>query len=528
MDMNDNKKYRINGLERELLDLSVEDDILAFFSPAEAMRNKILPWRIEGNGRVNTLHLFTSDVNVFRREQEILAKSKGKANRLEYTFVAENNLVDAIKYYYNIEEGIANNVNTIAIVEDEPEETVVGEMDSLEDANSPTVIMVNSIISSAIEKKASDIHFEPERNGMIIRFRIDGALIVQENFRISEKNKASVLSRIKIMAKLDLTKKRDAQDGQITLNINNNNVDFRVNIIPCINGEKCVLRILDKNNLLVSLDSMGFLPNDVLVFQRAITKPTGVVLITGPTGSGKTTTLYAFLSEINTPDVNITTVENPVEYHLDGINQIQVNEKHVSFRDALRAILRQDPDVIMIGEVRDSETAENMVQAAQTGHLVFSTLHTNDSLSVLSRLKRLSIEEDAISQTVSVVIAQRLVRKICPHCKTEYTPNFEKLGLSAQNIRYLKKEHPRFYHGKGCDKCDGTGYLGRTVAYEYFEMDDALKEMIEAGKSVYEMKKYLLGIGMKTIWHYALDLVKRDISTIEEIKHSVMDSREEF
>ncbi len=522
------EKYHITMIDRPLEEIDIDDTVLDFFKPTEAIAYKILPWRIDTVGASSSLRLFTCNTKIFMLEQEILAKTKGAANKIEITFLPENHLTDAIIKYYRMEENVVKNAVDISLVEDEPDDTIDLLEESLEDANSPTVQLVNNIIISAIQKHASDIHFEPERAGMIIKFRVDGTLIVQDKFRIPEKSKGTVIARLKIMANLDVSKKRDTQDGQITLKYNNNNIDFRVSIVPVINGEKCVLRILDKANSLLSLDFMGFLPNDIILFNKIINKPTGVILLTGPTGSGKSTTLYALLSRIDAVSRNITTIENPVEYQIDHINQIQVDEKHVSFATALRAILRQDPNVIMLGEVRDADTAENMVQSSQTGHLVLSTVHTNDSVSAIGRLKRLGIQEDSIAQTLSLVIAQRLVKKICPNCKEEYIPDFEAFGVSEANIRYLKKGNHTFIHGRGCEECDYTGYKGRTVAYEFFEMNDDIREMVENGKNAYEIRRALFAKGMISMWHFALDLVRKDITTIEEVCKEVLESREKF
>ena len=318
------------------------------------------------------------------------------------------------------------------------------------------------------------------------------------------------------------------------MKINNEEVDFRVSILPVINGEKCVIRILDKGTSLLELETLGFENKDILRFNKVINKPTGLILITGPTGSGKSTTLYSFLNRIDSQAKNVTTIENPVEYQLPGINQVQVDEKHINFASALREILRQDPNVIMVGEIRDAETAENAVQAAQTGHLVFSTLHTNDSLSVISRLKRFGIEPDAITQSLLCVIAQRLVKRICPECMEEYTPDFEKYGISEKDQKLLMEpteaekakgyKHHHFVHGKGCDACENTGYKGRITVYEYYTMNDNIRKMIEAGSTIYDIKQYLRKEEhMLNMWEKGMELVKRDITTMEEIATEVIE-----
>lgn len=524
------KEHGFGYIDRDITSqLDIGMDVLSVLTPQTAMQYKMLPWQItRGIDDEKVLTVLTSNPNALSYQTELLSFARDKADKVDFFFIEEKNINEAISKFYSIsaEKDIYADHSLIVVDETTQEaEDDTLDAEALEDDNSPIVALVNTIIRTAIEKRVSDIHFEPEESGMIVKFRIDGTLIPQNQFIISEKNKKAVIARIKIMSKLDVSKKKETQDGSMTLKNNDANIDFRISIIPVMNGEKAVLRILDKNKNSLDLEKLGFEKEDVKTFVKLINKPTGIILITGPTGSGKSTTLYSFLSKLDSVAKNITTIENPVEYQLQGINQIQIEEKHISFADALRAVLRQDPNVIMLGEIRDKETAENAVQAAQTGHLVFSTLHTNDSISVLSRLKRLGIQEDAIAQTLTCVIAQRLVKRICPNCVEEYVPDFEKLGISEQDVKYLIGNGHKFVHGRGCEECDMTGYKDRITVYEYFVVDDEIRKSIENQNNVYDIKDFLKNKRkMKNMWQKGLDLVRNNITTIEEVTHEVMET----
>lgn len=525
--------------------MEIKKDVLECITPQNAQKYKMLPWQITtDDNNEKTLHIITSNEKILQYQQEILGLTGEKAEKLNFIMISEPFLAEAIANFYNLSYQTQDyaEAEELEIIRDrlgENDDTDVDD-DSEElatDSSSPIVALVNTIIRSAVQKKASDIHFEPEESGMIVKFRIDGILLVQKNFYISEKNKKAVIARIKIMSSLDVSSRKDTQDGQIKLRINDNEIDFRVSFLPITNGEKCVIRILDKSTSLLELESLGFDEKDISIFNRVINKPTGIVLITGPTGSGKSTTLYSFLKRLDSTSKNITTIENPVEYQLKGINQVQVDPtgKYVTFAKALREILRQDPNVIMIGEIRDPDTAENAVQAAQTGHLVFSTLHTNDAISVITRLKRLGIEPDAITQSLTCVMAQRLVRRICKNCMEEYMPDFKKLDFEKEQMDILNAPSEaelaegttthHFYHGVGCDECNHTGYKGRITVYEYYVMTDELRMRIERGDSIYDIKKYLINdMGYKRMWDKAIELVKNNITTVEEIYSEVNES----
>ena len=369
---------------------------------------------------------------------------------------------------------------------------------------------VNTLIHRAIEMRASDIHIEPYEGLLRLRYRLDGVL--QEMGELSLAQKDAILSRLKIMARLDIAEKRRPQDGRIRIGKDNKTVDLRVSTLPTEFGEKIVLRILDKSEQRLELRQLGFDEANLRQFRKAIANPYGMILVTGPTGSGKTTTLYAALSELNTPEVNITTIEDPIEYNLPGINQTQVrSDIGLTFSAALRAILRQDPNIIMVGEVRDRETAEIAIRSALTGHMVFSTLHTNDAPSAITRLIDMGIEPFLVASSVRLVMAQRLVRRICPQCKTEYTPEQEvvaELGLQNQH---------RFYHGSGCEHCNGTGFKGRVALIELMPVSDVLSELVIKQSGAHELKKQALGDGMVTLRQSGIQKIKEGVTTVEEV-----------
>lgn len=379
----------------------------------------------------------------------------------------------------------------------------------------PIVKFVNAILSDAIRKRVSDIHFEPYEKKFRVRYRLDGAM--SEAASQSPASAAAIASRIKIMAKLDIAEKRRPQDGRIKIRLSNNkDMDFRVSILPTIWGEKVVMRLLDKSNLQLDMTKLGFEPDDLKVFKKAIQAPQGLLLITGPTGSGKTTTIYSALAELNQVDVNISTAEDPVEFNLEGINQVQMNpDIDLTFANALRSFLRQDPDVIMVGEIRDLETAEIAMKAASTGHLVVSTLHTNDAPQTVIRLTEMGVAPYIITSTVVLMVAQRLVGKICENCKTPIEINQQTmidLGAVPEEIKDYK-----LFKGKGCTTCGGTGIKGRLAVFELMLMSEKIKEAILKGASSSELRVMAREEGMKTLRRSALLKLKRGETTIEEV-----------
>ena len=366
------------------------------------------------------------------------------------------------------------------------------------DDEAPIIRLVNSVLNQAIKDRASDIHIEPYEKTIAFRFRKDGVL--KEIVRAPKKFQASIASRIKIMGNLNIAEKRLPQDGRIRIKIAGRDVDLRLSTVPTSFGERIVLRILDKQSVVLDLESLGFLPQNLSTIEGLIERPHGIVLVTGPTGSGKTTTLYAALSRINTPDRNILTVEDPVEYQIEGIGQMQVNRKiDFTFARGLRAILRQDPDVVLIGEIRDLETAENAIQAALTGHLVFATLHTNDAPSAFTRLTDMGVEPFLSASSVIAVMAQRLVRTLCAECKEPHTPllaELERLGVEDPE-RALREN--TFYKAGQCDACTNTGYKGRLGIHELMQVTDGVRSTVMKNAPATEIKQVATGDGMITL-----------------------------
>lgn len=396
------------------------------------------------------------------------------------------------------------------IKHDQPEngKNVIAEgYDLLEQSSeNEAVNILNSVILEAISQKASDIHLEPENNILKIRYRIDGVL--QKRDFISGEYFSQIITRIKVMAKLDIAEKRLPQDGRIKLMINKREIDFRVSTIPTIYGERIVFRILDKSNLVLGLEKLGLHTQMLNDFRRTISCSEGIILVTGPTGSGKTTTLYSAITELDSSKLNIMTIEDPVEYKLTNIAQISVNPKiELTFAKGLRHILRQDPDIIMIGEIRDRETAQIAIQASLTGHLVLSTLHTNDAPSAIIRLADMNIESYLLSSTIIAVLAQRLVRKICPYCIEEYKPS--EAELKEIDVKKL-------YKGKGCPACFNTGYMGRTGIYELMIMDEKLKKQIVKNIDIENLRS-CLDAKFKTIFRSGLELVKNGVTAVSEV-----------
>lgn len=384
--------------------------------------------------------------------------------------------------------------------------------------DAPVVRLVNVLLVDSLRRGASDIHVEPYEKDFRIRFRIDGVLY--DVMHPPMKMRDALISRLKIMSKLDISEKRLPQDGRIKIKVKVDNrsreLDFRVSSLPTLFGEKVVLRLLDKDKLMLDMTKLGFEQQSLDIFQRNIAKPYGMVLVTGPTGSGKTNTLYSALQSLNTPETNIMTAEDPVEFNLHGINQVQMKEQiGLNFAAALRSFLRQDPNIVLVGEIRDFETAEIAIKAALTGHLVLSTLHTNDAPSTISRLVNMGIEPFLVATSVNIIQAQRLIRRVCKECKEEQKIPVEALveiGFSAEEAPTIKT-----YKGKGCDVCNGTGFKGRVGLYEVMEITDELRELIIIGASAIELRKKAIELGMITLRQSGLYKIREGITTIEEV-----------
>lgn len=377
---------------------------------------------------------------------------------------------------------------------------------------SPVVNLVNYIIVQAIRQKASDIHFEPSQNASVVRFRVDGYL--REILHPKREYHAAMVSRMKVLAKLDISERRMPQDGRIHLRVDGREIDLRISTLPTILGEKVVMRVLDKKNVTFYLDKLGMRDEALTTIKELLKRPYGLLLTTGPTGSGKTTTLYSAVELIKSVQRNIVTVEDPVEYQLDQINQVQVsNTKSMQFNDAIRSILRQDPDVIMVGEIRDAETASIAIQAALTGHLVLSTLHTNDSFGAVTRLRDMGVEPFKIAAALLGVIAQRLVRTICPACDIAYYPEAGQLDA----IRYSGDRRKQFHRGQGCRECFDTGYRGRTGIYEVFTLDRSVREMIIRNSTSDELRSHHRKQGRSLLMDEGIYLAEAGRTTIEEV-----------
>jgi type IV pilus assembly protein PilB len=412
--------------------------------------------------------------------------------------------------------GMIQEASSLQVVEDE--ETM--DVATLEaDAKQPPVVnIVNLLIAEAARKNASDIHIEPYETEFRVRLRVDGVLY--DIIKLPMKYKEAVVSRIKVLSRLDIAEKRLPQDGRVKIQMKLDNVpktlDLRVSVLPTLFGEKVVMRLLDKDNLMLDMHRLGFEGDGLARFEEAIFKPWGMVLVTGPTGSGKTSTLYSAINRINTPEVNIITAEDPIEFNLRGINQVQMHEMiGLTFASALRSFLRQDPNIILVGEIRDMETAEIAVKASLTGHLVLSTLHTNDAPSAVTRLVNMGIEPLLVTSSVILIAGQRLVRRICQECKEEVEVPRKALlnmGFSAEEADCVKA-----YTGKGCDKCGHTGYKGRIGLYEVMPMTDTIRQIILEGCTVLDLKKKAIDEGMITLRQSGLLKIKAGITTIEEV-----------
>ena len=426
-------------------------------------------------------------------------------------------VLSVINFAYDMTRDSAEQV--IEGMHEEDTELILSEIEDIGDllddtSNAPIIKLVNLMLSQAVKERASDIHVEPSQNRVKIRYRVDG--ILYDKLSPPRHVQSTLVSRIKIMAKMNIAEKRLPQDGRIEIKIGDKNIDIRVSTIPTAFGERVVMRLLDKTNVLITVSDLGMPEDRLKEFDKLIRTAYGIILVTGPTGSGKTTTLYAALSTINTTDINIITIEDPVEYQIEGIGQIQVNPKiDLTFAKGLRSIVRQDPDVILVGEIRDMETAEIAIQSALTGHLVFSTLHTNDSASAVTRLIDMGIEPFLITSSVVGILAQRLVRVICNNCKEEYTPNEESLQNIGLNPAIV--EDNKICRGRGCPSCLNTGYAGRTGIFELMIFDDDLKHLILKSSDANTIKYSAVEQGMATLQQDGGQKVLDGITTIEEV-----------
>jgi type IV pilus assembly protein PilB len=502
------RQYRMPAVD--LSRFEVDPKILKLISPDIAAKYTVLPLKREGR----TLTIAIADPNNVAAIEDIKFITRCD---IFPVIAGEYTLRNAIDRYYQQSDAQLQSLlksvedadtGDLEVLEEQMDEEVKAS-ELAEDA--PVVKLINGLLTDAVKRGASDIHIEPFEHEMRVRYRVDGAL--QEVMRPPVKMRAALTSRVKIMAQLNIAERRVPQDGRIKLKMGARVIDFRVSTLPVLFGEKIVLRILDKGNLTFDLATFGFEPKAQADLMKAILNPYGMVLVTGPTGSGKTTTLYSALSKINTIEVNIMTAEDPVEYNLMGINQVLVrNEVGMTFAAALRAFLRQDPNIIMVGEIRDLETGSIAIKAALTGHLVLSTLHTNDAPSTVTRMIDMGIEPFNVASAVNLIVAQRLVRRICVECKQEHAYTDEEMYAFG-----ITRDQGPFFKGAGCDICNGTGYRGRQGLYEVMAVSSQLRRFILKGASTEELREVAVSEGMLTLRMDGMLKVKRGITTLEEV-----------
>jgi len=510
------RKYGVPSINLKYYE--IDPNVIRLIPQDTALRYQVVP--LSRVGSVLTIAM-TDPTNVFAMDD---VKFMTGFN-VEPVVASESAIADAISRFYGGSHSNGEELTNLMrdLVDEELElASDEAELDaaSLEKAaeEAPIIKLVNLILTDSVKRGASDIHLEPYETELRVRFRIDGML--QTVMTPPLKVKDAITSRMKIMAKLDIAEKRLPQDGRIMIKYKaegkKKELDFRVSTVPTLYGEKIVLRLLDKENLRLDMTKLGFEQESLTKFERSILKPYGMVLVTGPTGSGKTNTLYSSVARLNQVDTNIMTAEDPVEFQLGGINQVQMKEQiGLNFAAALRAFLRQDPNIILVGEIRDFETAEIAVKAALTGHLVLSTLHTNDAPSTISRLMNMGIEPFLVATSVNLICAQRLVRRICSNCKEEVEVPQQVLidaGFTEEELKTTK-----IYHGKGCNICNKGGYKGRTGLYEVMEINDELRELILVGASALELKKKAVEQGMLTLRRSGLVKIAAGMTTMDEV-----------
>lgn len=483
---------------------SVQPEAVTRMSANMAKTLKALPLRIEDNKLVVAM-ANPLDVDAI----DVLHRHTGMYIKVVYT--DPEDLLKAIDFHYSTAattaESLDDVISGVEATHESEEENLEDLRRAVEDA--PVVRLVNLLLLDAVNGRASDIHLEPRRTHMEVRYRIDGEL--QHVRNIPRQLMAACISRIKVMADMDIAERRIPQDGRITIKVEGRQVDLRVSTLPIQYGERVVMRVLDRDRNIRRLEELGFAPRNLMTFRWLLQQPNGIILVTGPTGSGKTTTLYAALREIQSVSRNIITCEDPIEYELEGINQSNVNEKAgLTFAAQLRAILRQDPDVVLVGEIRDQETAEIACRAAMTGHLVLSTLHTNDAVSAIPRLIDMGVEPFLISSALAGVVAQRLVRVICPHCKRGYEP-------SLTEIQVLGRMVDKLYRGGGCSACGGRGYLGRISVHEILVVDDDIRELTVKHVPSSQILEAARRKGMVPMSQDGIEKVVQGITTLEEV-----------
>ncbi|MBM7662321.1 type IV pilus assembly protein PilB [Bacillus mesophilus] len=493
-------EYQLGIKKVNLHEVEIDRKLVSIISEDLARKYQVLPLRKVND---NLLVAMVDPLDYYAIDD--LRLSTGF--QIEPAIAKRNEIQVALNRYYGMQKSIDKMLEDMPLNEDDE-----GFLEAQQADDSPVAKMVNQLLGQAIQVGASDVHIDPHENETLIRLRVDGVLRTE---RTLPKNMNNVLvSRIKIMSKLNIAEKRLPQDGRFKMDVDLRNIDLRVSILPTVYGEKVVMRLLDTGNVTLGIEKLGFSKQNEINFRKMINSAYGIILVTGPTGSGKSTTLYTALQNLNTDDVNIITVEDPVEYQIKGINQVQVRSNiGMTFAAGLRSILRQDPDIIMLGEIRDTETAEISLRAALTGHLVLSTLHTNDSVSAISRLIDMGVEPFLVSSAVVGVVAQRLVRRVCKNCATPYVPTEEEQQLFYG--RGLNTE--RLSKGKGCSTCNNTGYKGRLAIHETLLVDDEMRNMITQKNQDSVYRNYVSGKGFKSMFEDGLMKAAQGMTSLDEI-----------
>ncbi len=489
--------------------VSIREDVISAIPKSIAKKNNVIPVAKQ-HGLLTVAICDPLDISTLEDLRFTLNIN------VECVLATKDNVESAIKKYYDKEKAVSFDgyLDGFQSIINDADKSFDYGFDADEEIEAPIVKLVTHIIDEAVKTRASDIHIEPFPNKTRVRYRIDG--VCQEVHSITRRIHEALISRIKILSGIDITEKRRPQDGRISLDAGEKPIDIRVSIIPTSSGESVVMRILEKSAVLIRLKSMGFAEHDYNNFKSILKKPNGIFLITGPTGSGKSTTLYASLNEVDRSEKKIISVEDPIEYNLSGINQCPVNEKiGLTFPSILRSVLRQDPNIIVIGEIRDVDTAEIAVTSALTGHLVMSTLHTNDAPSAIIRLIDMGIKPFLLSSSIQAVLAQRLVRVICPKCKVSH--KMKKEVLEALNIDGIDLENSEFYHGAGCDYCNKTGYVGRKPIFEFMCINAEIRDAIYRNVGTNELRKIARSNGMATLAEDGMRLVRAQITTPEEV-----------
>ena len=476
-----------------------------------ARKHEIVPVRVVGD----TIYVAMSDPLNFMGIEEVKSATKKRVIPMIATKSATNRAIHVLYGNENVSRAIAEMQKSMNLDALEPFGDLV-ESGEIDEQAAPGIRLVNSIIERGAQENASDIHMEPRENGFVIRMRIDGVL--HEILTVPQNLQSSVISRIKIMGEMDIAERRIPQDGRSTIRVKGRDIDLRISTLPTKYGEKVVIRFLEKSSSLLTSDGIGLTGKLLDSYNELIANANGVILIAGPTGSGKTTTMYTMVNDLNREEVNLVTLEDPIEYDIDGVNQVQINEKvGMTFAFGLRAILRQDPDIIAVGEIRDGETAEIAMRAAITGHLVLSTIHTNSAIATLDRLLDIGVEPYLIASALKGVIAQRLLRKICPNCKESYTPDEDE--LVSMGLDPDKSKDVKFYRGKGCPDCLNTGYRGRTAAFEILVLNSEIKQKIRENASHHELEEAIYrSPNFETMSQNCLRLVLEGTTTASEAK----------